>query len=136
TFLVGMTRQSPQPDCDRARTTTGQSVEFGIHTGPFEDLDPFVRARDRPVAAEQRRHESREARISHPTSEASDMRAYTGHLGHHDDGWTLAGDINLLGNAIERDVAHREVVEWIIDLHIAARHVASFQSSYSGPRTT
>jgi hypothetical protein len=53
------------------------------------------------------------------------MRADTGHLGHYDDGRTLARDINLLGDAIEGHIARREVVEGIIDLHIAGRHVAA-----------
>jgi hypothetical protein len=53
TFLVCMKSQSPQPDRHGARAATGQSVEFGIHTGPLEDLGPFLRAWDGSVTAEQ-----------------------------------------------------------------------------------
>src|SRR5262249_52812843 len=102
----------------------GQCVEFGTHAGSLEDLCPFLRVRDRSVAAEQRRHVNRETGIPHPAREARYMWADAGHFGHHDDGRPLPRGMDLLGDAIEGDVARREIVERVIDLHVAGRHAA------------
>jgi hypothetical protein len=45
------------------------------------------------------------------------MRADTRHLRHDDDGRPRAGDVDDLGDAIERDVAAHEILERIVLLH-------------------
>src|SRR4051812_31053383 len=42
------------------------------------------------------------------------MRADAGHLGHHDHRRTGACEVNLLRDAVERNLAHREIVERIV----------------------
>ena len=50
------------------------------------------------------------------------MRADARHLRHHDDGGSCAGHVDDFGDAIERDLAAREILERIVLLHGPFRH--------------
>src|SRR5262249_20294357 len=124
-FPMRLASQRAEPRGHRARFVGGEGAELGADTGLAEDGLAFLDLRHGAVAAEQRGHIDGEAGVADPAAEASDVRADARHLRHDDHRWPGAGDVHHLGGAVERDRAVLEIVEGIVLVQRALRHLGS-----------
>jgi transcriptional regulator GlxA family with amidase domain len=92
------------------------------HASALEHLRAVLGNRHGAVAAEQRGHVDREARIAHPAGEARHMRADARHLRHDDDSRAAAGHMHGLRRVDQRHLPVGEILERVVLLHAAIGH--------------
>jgi hypothetical protein len=127
-------RQRPQPLRHRTGLVGGKRAKLGADTGALENRRPLLAPGHGAVTAEQRRHVHRKSGIAHPSAEAGDMGADSGHFGHDDDSGTVAGAVDPLGDVVQRDLANREILKRVVLLHGSIGHTKCFLCDEQGER--